>query len=96
MGLSRLRLARAPTREPFERDWGQSLGAGGTTGAPMSGVNWYPVYPAKFSFDVTALPNFANDFVFFPTNLVGVNNGQASIIAYNNLYAGSYSLFAIA
>jgi hypothetical protein len=79
--------------KPFERDWGQSLASGGTTGAPMSGVNWYPVYPAKFSFDVTAPPNCANDFVVFPTNLVGVNNGQASIIAYNNLYAGSLFSF---
>ena len=25
----------------FQRDWAQSLGANGTTGAPLSGVNWW-------------------------------------------------------
>jgi len=73
----------------FQRDWGQSLGVGGSTGAPLSGVNWWPVYPAKFSFDVTAGPSCANDFVIFPTNLAGVTGGQASIIAFNQLYLGS-------
>jgi hypothetical protein len=75
--------------EPFERDWGESLGNGGTTGAPLSGVNWYPVFPAKFSFDVTAAPNCGSDFVVFPTNLTGVTGGQASVIGYNNLYSGT-------
>jgi hypothetical protein len=60
--------------EPLERDWGESLGAGGTTGAPLNGVNWYPVFPAKFSFNVTAAPSCANDFVVFPTNLAGVTD----------------------
>jgi hypothetical protein len=85
---------RPPQREePFERDWGESLGNGGTTGVPLNGVNWYPVFPAKFSFDVTAAPNCANDFVVFPTNLTGATGGQASIIAYNQLYAGTGTPF---
>jgi hypothetical protein len=75
--------------EPLERDWGESLGAGGTTGAPLNGVNWYPVFPAKYSFNVTAAPSCGNDFVVFPTNLAGVTGGQASVIGYNNLYAGA-------
>jgi hypothetical protein len=52
-------------------------------------VNWYPVFPAKYSFNVTAAPSCGNDFVVFPTNLAGVTGGQASIIGYNNLYAGT-------
>jgi hypothetical protein len=78
---------------PIQRDWGQSLGAGGSTGAPLAGSTWYPVYPAKFSFDVNAAPNCINDFVAFPTNLTGATGGQASIIAYNNLYVGSLFAF---
>jgi hypothetical protein len=88
----RIRIGGWPRRErldEFHRDWGQSLGAGGTTGAPLAGVNWYPVYPAKFSFDVSAAPSCANDFVVFPTNQPGVTAGQASIIAFNNLSAGT-------
>lgn len=79
--------------KPFVRDWGQSLGAGGSTGAPITGVNWWPVFPAKFSFDVTATPDCTNDYVVFPTNVAGVTAGQASIIAYNNLYKGSLMAF---
>ena len=41
----------------FERDWGTSLGAGGSTGVPVNGTTWFPVYPAKFSFDTTATPD---------------------------------------
>jgi hypothetical protein len=77
----------------FQRDWGQSLGAGGSTGAPLSGGNWWPVYPAKYSFDINANPNCTNDYVVFPTNLAGVTGGQASIIAYNKLYAGTGTSF---
>jgi hypothetical protein len=73
---------------PFDRDWGTSLGANGSTGVPVSGTTWFPIYPAKFSFDVTAAPNCTNDFVVFPTNLVG-SATKASIIAYNKLYSGT-------
>lgn len=95
---NRFRLHGGPTpprwfhhsREfPFERDWGMSLGAGGSTGVPVSGTTWFPVYPAKFSFDTTAAPDCTKDYVVFPTNLAGVKNGQASIIAYNKLYSGT-------
>jgi hypothetical protein len=77
----------------FQRDWGQSLGAGGSTGAPLSSGSWWPVYPAKFSFNINAAPNCTSDFVVFPTNLVGVRGGQASVIAYNKLYAGTGTSF---
>lgn len=52
-------------------------------------MNWYPVFPAKYSFNVAAAPSCGNDFVVSPTNLPGVTGGQASIIGYNNLYAGA-------
>jgi hypothetical protein len=77
----------------FHRDWGQSLGAGGSTGAPLASGQWWPVYPAKFSFNLQSNPNCTNDYVTFPTNLAGVTGGQASIIAYNNLYAGTGSSY---
>ncbi len=80
---------RIEQEDGFQSDWGQSLGAGGSTGAPINGVNWWPVYPAKFSFDVNATPDCTNDFAIFPTNLGGVTGGQASIIAFNKLYAGT-------
>jgi hypothetical protein len=76
--FERRRREHKPT---FERDWGQSLGMGGSTSSPV-----VPVYPAKFSFDINATPSCANDYVVFPTNLAGVTGGQASIIAYNELY----------
>ena len=54
------------------------------------------MYPAKFSFDVNAAPDCVNDYVVFPTNLTGVTGGQASVIAYNELYAGTGASFCSA
>jgi hypothetical protein len=84
---------RRKSRKAFRKDWGQSLGANGSTGVPLSGVNWYPVWPAKYKFDTTAAPDCTRDYVIFPTNLAGVTAGQASVIAYRNLYAGAGSPF---
>jgi hypothetical protein len=81
----------APQR--FRRDWGQSLGAGGSTGVPLASGSWWPVYPAKFTFNSNSNPDCTNDYVTFPTNLTGATGGQASIIAYNNLYAGAGSSY---
>jgi hypothetical protein len=60
----------------LHRDWNVSLGAGGTVG----GGN----YPAKFSFNGAAS---CTDFAVFNTSLAGAT-GQATIIAFTNLYAG--------
>jgi hypothetical protein len=84
---------RKKSRIEFHRDWGQSLGANGSTGVPLSGVNWYPVWPAKYAFDITAAPNCSNDYVILPTNLAGVTAGQASVVAYRNLYSGTGTPF---
>jgi hypothetical protein len=64
---------------PIRRDWSIYLGTSGT--APS-------MYPAKFSFDVTATPNCTNDFVVFPVNSAG-SGTQPNIVAFNNLYSGT-------
>ena len=58
----------------LKRDWAMSLTAGGTSGAGM--------FPAKFTFDVTAAPSCANDYVVFTTSLT-----NPSIVAFNQLYS---------
>lgn len=70
---------------PSGGDWQQSLGSGADAGAG--------VFPAKYSF-TTNTANCGNaatpDFVVFPTGLAGVSgpSGQATIVAYDNLYSG--------
>jgi hypothetical protein len=51
-------------------DWGASMLPGGRVGIGM--------FPAKFSFDVTAAPSCANDFVAFNTSLAGVSPTTAA------------------
>jgi hypothetical protein len=91
--LDALERGHKKFRKKFHRDWGQSLGVNGSTGVPLAGVNWYPVFPAKYTFDINAPPDCNRDYVIFPTNLAGVTAGQASVIAYRNLYAGPGSSF---
>jgi hypothetical protein len=60
--------------------WSEDMGNGATTGAGN--------YPAKFSLNTN--PNefsCSSDFVVYSTGLQGTT-GQASLVAYNNLYAG--------
>ncbi len=70
-----------PPRNSLKRDWSISLGPNATVGAGN--------YPAKFSFDITTA-NCGNvaqpDFVVFNTSVA--TSGQASIVAYDNLYSG--------
>ena len=92
-GLGEFERGHKKSRKAFRRDWGQSLGANGSTGVPLTGVTWYPVWPAKYTFDFNAPPDCNHDYVIFPTNLAGATAGQASVIAYRNLYAGAGSPF---
>jgi hypothetical protein len=62
---------------PIHRDWAIGLGTGNPTQA---------TYPAKWSFDTTTA-SCSGDFVAYPTGAAGAA-GQASIIAYFNLYTG--------
>jgi len=74
------RLPRPPRIEPgLERDWSINLGTAGTAAN---------MYPAKFSFDVTAAPSCANDFVVFPIASIG-SATQPNLVAFNNLYSGT-------
>ena len=77
--LPRTFPSRAPVPAVTQRDWAISLGTAGT--APS-------MYPAKYTFDVTAIPSCANDFVVFPVNAAG-STTQANIVAFNNLYSGT-------
>ena len=76
------RFRRRPTprllHNNLKTDWSINLGAGATVGQGM--------FPAKFSFNPT-IASCTTDFVVFNTSLAGAA-GQASIIAFNNLYSG--------
>jgi hypothetical protein len=66
-----------PDKKRKHRDWSMDLGTG--SDAPNT-------FPAKWSFSTTTA-NCASDFVVFPTGTAG-SSSQATIVAYNNLYAG--------
>lgn len=68
------RGARTPS---FHRDWSTSLGAGASM---QPGA-----FPAKFTFDTDSAS--CSDYVAFTTNLPAL--AAPSIIAFNNLYAGT-------
>ena len=64
------------------RDWSEDLGPSAFVGAGN--------YPAKYAFQITSA-NCAStgtpDYVVFSTGLSG-SSGQASVVAYDNLYSG--------
>ena len=66
---------------PIQRDWSINLGTAGTAAN---------MFPAKFSFDVTATPSCTNDFIVYPINAVS-SATQPNIVAFNQLYSGSGS-----
>jgi Ice-binding-like len=71
----------------LKRDWAQNMGSGASVGAGN--------FPAKFSFSTTqaSCGNATQpDFVVYSTGLSG-SSGQASIVAYDNLYSGCTDLF---
>ena len=73
-----------PGHAPIQthRDWSQDLGMGATVGAGN--------FPAKYSFATTnanCVSSGKPDFVVYSTGLAG-SSGQASIVAYDNLYTG--------
>jgi len=77
----RWRDPRLPRRNSrgFERDWSINLGLGGVAAN---------MFPAKFTFDITAAPSCTNDYVVYPLN-VGGSATQANLVAFNNLYSGT-------
>jgi len=75
---------QTPTgKTSLQRDWNVSLGRGRLA---------TDMYPAKYSFDPGAPPSCANDYVVFGLNTAGVTNGQANLVGFNNLYAGTGGL----
>ena len=60
------------------RDWSMSLGSAGGLKPGQ--------YPAKYNFSTSAAT--CNDIVVFPAGLTG-SGTQATIVGYNNLYAGT-------
>ena len=68
--------AGATNPTAMQRDWNIKLGK-----APPEGM-----YPAKFTFDINAAPDCANDYVVFPIADNAVVGKQANLIAFNNLY----------
>jgi len=68
------------TTRSLQRDWSSPLTAGASVGETM--------FPAKFTFDITAAPSCTNDFVVFTTGLAGTGT-TADIVAYNQLYSGA-------
>ncbi len=60
-------------------DWSVSLG-GGIVAPNM--------FPAKYSFDITAAPSCANDYVVFGLNVASTDR-QANLVGITNLYSGT-------
>jgi len=50
------------------------------------------MFPAKYSFDINAAPNCANDYVVYGLNVAGVTGGQANLVGVTNLYSGTGGL----
>ena len=68
------RRARRPS---LQTDWSEDLGPGATLGLGN--------YPAKFSFSLSSA-SCATDYAVYNTSVAGTA-GQASIVAFNNLYS---------
>lgn len=77
---TRLQLAANPGAQPDAIDWSASLGNG-------SGVQG--VYPAKYSFDLSATPSCENDFVVYPTNAAGNANNPGTFSQWTGTISGS-------
>jgi hypothetical protein len=60
-------------------DWNVTLG---------NGTVVFGMAPAKYQFDPNAPPSCTNDFVVFTLNAAGATGGQATMVAFNQLYAG--------
>src|SRR5579863_4693617 len=71
-----------PIENLLQHDWQEDLGSGGSVGAGN--------FPAKYGFHGNTA-NCGNatqpDFVVYSTGIAG-STGQASVVAYDNLYSG--------
>ncbi len=69
-----------PQSAGLKIDWSIPLG---------SGIVAPNMFPAKYSFDITAAPSCANDYVVYGLNVAGATPGQANLVGVTNLYSGS-------
>ena len=69
--------------DAHHRDWSFALGKGHVAAE---------MYPAKWTFDPSAPPSCANDYVVFGLATAGAKAGQANLVALNDLYAGTGGL----
>ena len=77
------RKTRLLRQEPVTRDWAVSFNALTGIGSVGRGM-----YPAKYTFDVTATPDCTNDYVAINTSLPG-SASTPNVLAYNQLYQGT-------
>ena len=71
----------------MHRDWSFTLGPGGGMADGMS--------PAKYSFDINAIPSCANDFLIYTVASAGASN-TPNIVGFNNLYSGTSAALTVA
>ena len=65
---------KGPVRPSMHRDWSFPMGG-------VTGVGGIGMFPAKYSFDISATPSCANDFVVYATNSAGANPGSTPVNA---------------
>ncbi len=75
--LGTTNLPNHPKKSRLERDWNVP-GLGGRLRENA--------FPAKFSYNPELPPDCINDYVVFGLSVVGVDAGQANLVAFNNLY----------
>lgn len=63
-----------------QRDWNVALGTARVA---------FGMFPAKYSFDISAPPSCTGDYVVYALNTAGTTGGQANLVAFRNLYAGT-------
>src|SRR5271165_4143726 len=74
------RLMLSEEKPGLARDWNVAF---------LGGRMHRNIFPAKYSFDPSALPDCVNDYVVFGLNIAGADGGQANLVAFNNLYVNS-------
>ena len=67
---------RPQVESGIHRDWSNVMG-GGTDGLGGKGTDG--IYPAKYSFSLTAAPDCANDFVVYPTATAGATDSAGTL-----------------
>lgn len=70
-----------PFRNPMHRDWSYPMGG-------SSGVGAIGMFPAKYSFDISATPSCANDYVVYATNSAGASAASPVLASQTGTFSG--------